>query len=106
MLTKVKLYFWRSHRKFQLWSQNLFFSKTFLIFEKWTKKMSKIEISKILLEKKNKVNIINSPNDLNTAQNVNMLLGGLANFTIFNRLRPIRIYVYGICYPFVIAHRN
>ena len=41
-----------------------FYPRLFLIFKKWTKKMSKIEKSKYFWEKKIVKNIINSQNNL------------------------------------------
>jgi len=45
MLTHLKLFFWQPDDNFQLWSQRLFFSKTFLGFSKMDKnKCPKSEI--------------------------------------------------------------
>ena len=52
-MTNQKLFFWRPHANFQLWSQSLFLSKTFFDFQKMDKKkMSKIEKSKYFWENK------------------------------------------------------
>jgi len=37
MVTKTNLKFWNPHHKNELWSQNMFFTKSILGFEKWTK---------------------------------------------------------------------
>jgi hypothetical protein len=38
MQPNLKLFFWCSHGKINLWSQSLFFAKTFLDFPKMDKK--------------------------------------------------------------------
>jgi hypothetical protein len=38
MISKLKLFFWYPHANFQLWSQSLFFTKTFSDFQKMDKK--------------------------------------------------------------------
>jgi hypothetical protein len=51
MLTNLKLFFWSPDANFQLWSQRLFFPKTFLGFSKMDKKNVQNRKHKILLGK-------------------------------------------------------
>jgi hypothetical protein len=51
MLTVLKLFFWSPDANFQLWSQRLFFPKTFLGFSKMDKKNVQNRKPKILLGK-------------------------------------------------------
>ena len=59
MLTKNKLKFWYPYANFQLWSQRLFFPKTFLDFSKMDKKNVQNRKSQNTFGKKNRKNIIN-----------------------------------------------
>ena len=38
IITIIELFFWQLHANFQLWSQSLFFTKTFSDFQKMDKK--------------------------------------------------------------------
>ena len=59
MLTKNKLKFWYPYANFQLWSQRLFFPKTFLDFSKMDKKNVQNRKPKILFGLKNRKKTIN-----------------------------------------------
>jgi hypothetical protein len=53
MISKLKLFFWYPHANFQLWSQSLFFTKTFSAFSKnGQKKCPKMKIRKYFWKRK------------------------------------------------------